>query len=276
MIWGRDDSTAPIGLIAGQGGFPVLFAKAALSVKKPVIVFGIEGVTDRRVEEFSSEAHYVGLGELGRLLDLLKAKSVKQVVFAGSVPKKRMYDSSLKLDAAASDFMRAAPNKGDDHLLRSFEMLLKVKCGAKVVDSRRFLKDTLAVKGVLTRRKPTPSEERDLKLGFQAAKHIGRLDIGQTVVVKNGVIVAVEALEGTDQAIRRGGELANGGIVVVKVAKPNQALRFDLPCVGLDTVEALKAVSATALGLEAGKTLLLSKEPFLESAEAAGLSVVGL
>src|SRR6185503_8227877 len=110
----------------------------------PVIVFGVDGVTDRRIEEYSSEAHYVGLGELGRLLDLLKAKSIKQVVLAGSVPKKRMYDPSLKLDRTASDFMRQTSNKGDDHLLRKLEMLLKLKCGASVIDSRTILKDTVA------------------------------------------------------------------------------------------------------------------------------------
>jgi DUF1009 family protein len=263
-------------LIAGQGTFPVLFAKAATSVNRPVIVFGVESVTDRRVEEFASETHYVGLGELGRLIDLLRAKRIKQVVFAGSVPKKRWYDDSLKLDGAAEDFMRQASNKGDDHLLRSLEALLKVKCGASVIDSRAFLKDTIAKKGVLTRHEPSAGQARDLQIGFRTAKHVGQMDVGQTVVVKDGIIVAVEALEGTDQAIRRGGELAGSGAVVVKVAKPNQALRFDLPCVGLDTIEAMRAASALVLGVEAGKTILLQKEKFIASAERSGVCVVGL
>lgn len=272
----RGSGTGPIGLIAGQGHFPMLFAKAALSVKRPVIVFGVEGVTDKSVEEFTSEAHYVGLGELGRLLELLKLKSIKQVVLAGSVPKKRIYDPSLKLDTTASELLRGNLNKGDDHLLRSLEVLLKVKCGASVLDSRVFLKDTLAPKGVLTKIKPTESQMKDMKLGFRTAKHVGRMDIGQTIVVKDGVVVAVEALEGTDEAIRRGGELARNGIVVVKVSKPNQALRFDLPCVGPDTVETLRSVSASVLAIEAGRTILLSKEQFIESADRAGLCVVGL
>ncbi len=274
-MWSRMAMEGPIGLVAGQGSFPMLFAKAALSVKKPVILFGVEGITDRRVEEFTSEAHYVGLGELGRLLDLLKGKSIKQVVLAGSLPKKRIYDSSLKLDTTASDFLRQSPNKGDDHLLRSLEVLLKLKCGVSVLDSRSFLKDTLAPKGVMTRRTLSEREKKDLKLGFQTAKHVGRMDIGQTVVVKDGVVVAVEALEGTDQTIRRAGELAGNGVVVVKVSKPNQALRFDLPCVGPDTVEALRSVSAAVLGVEAGRTILLSKDKFIEEADRAGLCVVG-
>lgn len=276
MWWDRDSATGPIGLIAGQGTFPVLFAKAARSVKRPVIVFGVEGVTDKRVEEFTSDAHYVKLGELGPLLELLKTKSIKQVVFAGSVPKKRLYDNSLKLDGAAEDFMRQASNKGDDHLMRSLEVLLKVKCGVSVIDSRAFLKDTLAKKGVLTRRKPGENEAGDLKLGFRTAKHVGQMDIGQTVVVKDGVVIAVEALEGTDQTIRRAGELVNDGAVVVKVSKPNQALRFDLPCVGLETLEAMRSAGARTLGVEAGKTILISKEKFIESADRAGLCVVGL
>ncbi len=275
-MWRRGTGTGPIGLIAGQGNFPMLFAKAALSVKRPVIVFGVEGVTDRSVEEFTSEAHYVGLGELDRLLDLLKSKNIQQVVLAGSVPKKRIYDPSLKLDSAASKFLKETSNKGDDHLLRSLEVLLKIKCGASVLDSRIFLKDTLAPKGVLTKLKPTEAQMKDMRLGFQIAKHVGRMDIGQTIVVKDGVVVAVEALEGTDEAIRRGGELARNGIVVVKVSKPNQALRFDLPCVGLDTVETLRSVAGSALAIEAGRTILISKEKFIESADRAGLCVAGL
>ncbi len=275
-MWRRAAGAGPIGLIAGQGSFPMLFAKAALSVKRPVIVFGVEGVTDRSVEEFTSEAHYVGLGELGRLLDLLRSKSIKQVVLAGSIPKKRIYDASLKLDTTASELLKQTSNKGDDHLLRSLEVLLKIKCGASVLDSRVFLKDTLAPKGVMTKRKPSESQMKDIKLGFRTAKHVGRMDIGQTIVVKDGVVIAVEALEGTDQAIRRGGELARSGVVVVKVSKPNQALRFDLPCVGPDTVETLRSVSAGALAVEAGRTILLSKEQFLEAADRAGLCVVGV
>lgn len=275
-MWRARNGSGPIGLIAGQGGFPLLFAEAAVSVKRPVIVFGVEGITDRRIEKFSSEAHYFGLGELGRLLELLRAKSIKEVVLAGSVPKKRMYDPALKLDGEAAEFMRQSTDKGDDRLLRSLELLLKVKCGASVIDSRHILKDAMAPKGVLTSRKPDEREKKDLKLGFRAAKHIGSLDIGQTVVVKDGVVVAVEALEGTDQAIRRGGELANGGVTVVKASKPNQALRFDLPCVGLNTIESLKAARARVLGIEAGKTIMIAKDSFIEAADRAGLCVVGL
>lgn len=274
-MWGRDGGGA-IGLIAGQGEFPVLFAKAAASVDRPVIAFGIRGIMDPQVSNFTAATHYVELGELGRLIDLLKSNKVKQVVFAGAVPKKRLYDASLRLDDAAQQFMKKTPNRGDDHLLRSLEIFLKLKCGTSVLDSRSLLKQALSPKGVLTRRKPTPAESRDLKLGFRVAKQVGKMDVGQTVVVKGGVVLAVEALEGTDQAIRRGGELGKGGAVVVKVSKPNQDLRFDLPCVGVETVKTLRSVSAGVLGVEAGKTILISKEKFLGAADEAGLCVVGL
>jgi DUF1009 family protein len=216
------------------------------------------------------------LGELGRLVELLKQKKIKQVVFAGSVPKKQIYDPDFKLDTAAQDFIRVTHNKGDDHILRAFGLLLKARCGVSVIDSRSILKDSLAPRGVLTRRVPTAKEWQDLKLGFKVAKHIGRMDVGQTVVVKDGVVLAVEALEGTDQAIRRGGELGGAGVVVVKVSKPNQDLRFDLPCAGLETLETLKKVSSRVLGVETGKTVLISREKVLDAADKAEMTVVGL
>ena len=276
MWWNKNSGYGPIGLIAGQGEFPILFAKAAFYLKRPVFVFGVEGVTDKRVENFTSGANYIGLGELGKLIELLKQKKIKHVAFAGAVPKKKIYDPSLKLDSSAKSLIKQTANKGDDHLMRALGIYLKMKCGARVIDSRIFLKDTLATKGVLTTRKPTLEELRDLRFGARIARHVGKMDIGQTVVVKNGIVLAVEALEGTDQAIRRGGELGNGGVIVVKTAKPNQDLRFDLPCVGLDTVENLKKVSARVLGLEAGKTIMISKQKVIEAADKANISIVGI
>ena len=266
----------PLGLIAGQGEFPLLFAQAAQALKRPVVLFGVEGYTDKRVQGFTSEAHYVGLGELGRLLDLLKQKKIKQVVFAGGVPKKQIYDPSFKLDSTAQHFISGTRNKGDDHILRAFGLLLKARCGVSVMDSRSLLKNSLAPKGVLTRRTPEPKELEDLRLGFKTAKHVGKMDIGQTVVIKDGVVLAVEALEGTDQAIRRGGELGHGGVVVVKVSKPGQDMRFDLPCVGPETLETLQQASSRVLGVEAGKTILISREKTIETADKLNMTIVGL
>ena len=276
MLWNAGSPLGTIGLIAGQGEFPIVFAKAALSLKRPVVVFGVEGYTDKRVEDFTSEAHYVGLGELGRLIDLLKQKKIRQVVFAGGVPKKQIYDPAFKLDPTAQDFISGARNKGDDHLLRAFELFLKARCGISVVDSRALLKKALAPRGVLTRRRPTPHEWQGLRLGLRMARHVGKMDIGQTVVIKDGAVLAVEAIEGTDRAIRRGGEWGHGDVVVVKAAKPNQALRFDLPCVGLDTLQTLQEASSRVLGVEAGKTILISREQLLEKADKQNMTLVGL
>ena len=267
---------SPIGLIAGKGDFPALLAKAAHDRGQPIVLFGIEGYTDRQVEKFTSEAHYVGLGELGRLLELLKKTKVRKVLLAGAVPKKQIYDPALPLDPIARHFIGATRNKGDDHLLRAFRLFLKARCGVSVMDARGILKEALAPKGVLTRRGPSESEWRDLRLGLRAARHIGKMDIGQTVVIKDGIVLAVEAVEGTDHAIRRAGGLGRGDVVVVKTSKPNQDLRFDLPCVGLETLNTLTAVSSRVLGVEAGKTILISKKAFLEKADENGMTIVGL
>ena len=276
-MWGRGaGSNRPIGLIAGQGEFPLLFAKAASSMKKEVVLFGAQGYSDKRIESFVKEIHYVPLGGLGFLAELLRKTQVKEVVLAGHIPKKEIYNPSFRPDPTTKSFIESAANKGDDHLLRAFQVFLKVKCGVSVLDSRLFLKDVLAPKGLFTRRRPSASETEDLKFGWKIAKGIGKMDIGQTVVVKHGVVLAVEALEGTDQAIRRGGELGGGETVVVKVAKPNQDLRFDLPCVGLETLESLKAVSSKVIGVESGKTILLSKEELIEKANQDDISLVGL
>lgn len=265
-----------LGLIAGQGEFPILFAKAALSLKCPVVVFGVEGYTDKRVEAFASGAHYVDLGELGRLVDLLKTTKIKRVVFAGSVPKKQIYNPAFKPDSTAQSFLQNTRNKGDDHILRAFGFFLKAHCGISVIDSRSILKESLASKGVLTLRAPNAGEWEDLRFGWKIAKGIGKMDIGQTVVVKEGIVLAVEAMEGTDQAIRRAGDLGYGQGVVVKVSKPNQDLRFDLPCVGLETLETLRAASSRVLGIEAGKTILISSKNLIETANRHEISLVGL
>ncbi len=276
LFWKRVDHSVPIGLLAGQGEFPLLFAKAAASMGQKIILFGAEGYTDKRVEDFVSEVHYVNLGSLGTLIDLLKRAKIKQVVLAGGIPKREMVNPSFKVDGTLQGFISGNRNKGDDHLLRAFEVFLKLKCGISVLDSRLFLKGLLASKGVMTQRAPTDDEQESLRFGWRVAKGIGKLDIGQTVVVKGWMILAVESVEGTDQAIRRGGQLSHGGAVVVKVSKPNQDLRFDLPCVGQETLASMKAVSSVVLGVEADKTMMLSKDELIQAADRDGISIVGL
>lgn len=277
MFWTKDSAASrPLGLIAGQGHFPVLFAESAACLGKKVFVIGIHGITDPAVEKFAQNVRYLELGALEALVLILKEERLKEVVLAGGIPKKQMYNPSFQMDTTAKNLITRNKNKGDDHLLKAFQLFLKLKCGVSVIDSRKFLKKALAPKGVLTRRPPTPEEWSDLKFGYRAAKGIGKLDIGQTVIVKDGVVLAVEAIEGTDAAIRRGGALGNGNAVIVKTCKPNQDLRFDLPCVGLETLESMKAVSSRVLGVESGRTLMLFKEKLIAAADERQITLVGM
>src|SRR3989338_2294288 len=272
-MWFQNSLSDPLGLLAGKGDLPVLFAQAVSSLNRRLVVIGVEGLTDRRVEDFTENAHYVRFGDMESIAGILKRSQVKKVALAGGIPKKEIYNPGFQPDASAKDFIEQTQNKGDDHLLRAFQVFLKMKCGVSVLDSRSILKDLLAKKGNLGRRIPTDAEQKDLRFGFAIAKGIGKMDIGQTVVVKCGVVLAIEALEGTDATIRRGGELGRGQTVGVKVSKPNQDLRFDLPCIGPETVESLKAANTSVLGVEAGKTLLLSGERLMREADQAGISI---
>ena len=274
-MW-NSPSNGSMGLIAGEGAFPVLIAKAAASQRKKLTVFGIEGCFDKKIEDFAEGLHTIKLGAVEDLVKLLKENKIKKLVLAGGIPKKEILNPSFRMDASAKKIIQKQSNRGDDHLLRAFQLFLKVKCGVSVMDPRHFLKESLCPKGVLTERKPSVEEWRDLKFGWTVAKRIGRMDIGQTVVIKRLVVLAVEAMEGTNHAILRGGELGRGEVVVVKRTKPNQDLRFDLPCVGLETLETLKTVSSRVLGLEAHKTLLISKEELLQKANEENISIVGL
>lgn len=276
-MWFKPSSdTEPIGLIAGGGDFPVLLAETAHSLEKNIIVIGLRGCTDPAIERFAAQMHTIELGAVNELVRLLKLHKIKKVILAGGIPKKEMYNPSSALDETAKSIIKKTSNRGDDHLLKTFQIFLKIKCGVSVMDSRIFLKDALSSKGVMTRRQPSASEMSDLKFGWRIAKGIGRMDIGQTVAVKDHVVLAVEAMEGTNAAIRRANELSGQGAVIVKAVKPNQDLKFDLPCVGLGTLEVMKTAGSRVLGIEAGKTLMLFKKKFLEKADQENFTVVGL
>lgn len=264
-----------IGLLAGEGDLPVILLEAALEAGRQVVSVGVEGYVDPRVRDKSTTFHTVGLGEIGRLAGILRAENLRRVVLAGSIPKVRLYDPELVMDEDARSIVQRRKNRGDDHLLRALEWYLRARCGVRIVDARTLLKEALAPKGVLTRRVPTSEEISDLRFGARIARGIGRMDIGQTVVVNKGVVLAVEALEGTDAAIHRGGQLGRGG-AVVKTSKPIQSLRFDLPCVGVRTIASMKESGCTALGVEAGKTLLIGRAEVIRRADEAGITIVGI
>jgi DUF1009 family protein len=267
-------AAAPIGLIAGNGRFPLLFARAARELGRPTVAVALEGETDPALAEVVTEIVWVRVGELGRLIEALKQRGVAEAVMAGGVRKARMF-TDARPDLRAFKLLARVKLRKDDSLLRALADELAEE-GIAVRPSTIFLADLITPKGVLAGPKPSAAENEDIQYGWELAQEIGRLDIGQCVVVKDRTVLAVEAIEGTDETIRRGGRFGRSGAVVVKVSKPQQDLRFDLPCAGPDTIAAMLEAGARLLALESGASLLLEKDLLLRNADQAGITVVGL
>ena len=267
-----------IGLIAGNGRFPFLVLDAARSLGHDVTVIGIREETDPGISEAAAGApaadlHWVSLGQLGRCIELLKAAGVSRALMAGQVKHTKLF-AGVVPDAALLSVLRRLRARNTDALIAAIAGVL-AEHDIELIDSTRFLQPLLARPGTLTRREPTAAERDDLQLGYRAADAVAALDVGQTVVVKDRAVVAVEAMEGTDEAIGRAARLAGPGIRVVKVAKPNQDMRFDVPVVGLRTVRALREARAAALSIDAGRTLVLDGDAVFHGADEIGLTVVG-
>jgi DUF1009 family protein len=262
-----------IGLIAGNGTFPMEFAKAAKLKNLEVVAVAHEGETSPELAQLVDAIFWIKVGQLGKMIDIFKKQGVRDVLMAGGIKKTRMFGGIPDLRGAA--FLARMLYNKDDSLLRGVAAELESE-GITVRESTLYLESILAPAGVLTRRKPSKDEWKDLEFGWQMAKEIGKLDIGQTVVVKDRAVLAVEAIEGTDEAIRRGGRLCGKGAVVIKVCKPNQDLRFDLPAVGIETIKTMKEVKASCLSIEAGKTIILDREAVLKEADKAGIAIVGV
>lgn len=263
-----------IGLIAGKSQFPLLFAQAARHKGLEVVAVGHRGETDPALAPLVSRLHWVYVGQLGRIIRIFQAAGVKQAVMAGGISKGRLF-SHFRPDFRAFNLLRRVGRVRDDGILRAVADEMESE-GITIVPSTLFLEELLAPAGVLSRRQPTSDELSDIDYGFQIAKEIGRLDIGQCVVVRRQAVVALEAVEGTDETIRRGGRLAGEKAVVVKVSKPGQDLRFDVPAVGLDTIQVMRAVNAAVLAVEAGKTLIFDREAMLAAADQARIVVMGV
>jgi DUF1009 family protein len=263
-----------LGLIAGNGKFPLMFAEEAKRAGYTVIAVAHRGETDEAIAQAADQVTWVYVGQLGKIIRAFQTAGVTEAVMAGGIRKIKLF-GNFRPDLRGARFLAKTKSREDDALLRGIADELAGE-GIQILQSTLCLSHTISSAGVLTKRAPRREEWDDIRLGYQTAKEVGRLGIGQTVVVKNQVIVAVEAVEGTDAAIQRGGALAKAGCVVVKVSKPQQDLRFDVPAVGLDTIQCLHEVDAAVLAVEAGKTILLEKENFLRQADAYGISVVGV
>jgi hypothetical protein len=266
--------TSRIGIIAGGGQFPYLFAEAAKKAGREVVIIGHKGESHPDLEAIADRFCWVKLGQLGKIIKFFHSEQVEETVFLGTITKTRIFRDVLP-DLKGISLWNKIDVRQDDSILRAFAGELE-KEGIKVLDSTLYLQHLLFPAGILTRRKPTAGQRRDIDFGFQMARAIGKLDIGQCVVVRDMAVVAVEAIEGTDAAIKRGGALARENAVVVKVKKPDQDFRFDLPAIGPTTIESMQEVKAAVLAVEAGQALLFDRETVISQAEKAGIVVVGV
>lgn len=263
-----------LGLIAGWGELPFLVAQAARDQGRRVIAVAFSEETNRGLAAQVDEIHWVSIGQVGRVIKLFKAAQVSQAVLAGVIGHRHLF-SKIKLDWRAISLLAKLKDKRADSILSAVASTLE-KEGIKVISPLSLLKPILPGRGPLTRRGPTRQEARDIQFGYKIAKHIAGADIGQTVVVKDQAIIAVEAMEGTDACILRSGEYAKTGAVVVKVNKPRQDLRFDTPVIGPGTIMVMKKSGATVLAFDANQTLFLQKEKTVAEANRSRISLVGL
>jgi DUF1009 family protein len=263
-----------VGIVAGNGNLPVLLAKSIRNAGNRIVAIAHEGETQQRLKYYAHALHWVPIGALGKIIELLLEEKVPRVIFAGGISKKHFF-SRAKPDLRAIKILSQLPDKKDDALMRAITREIEGE-GMKVESPVAFLKDSLAPRGCWTDRKPTAGEARDIAFGWEIAKKVGRLDLGQTIVVKDQIVLAMEAIEGTDEAIRRGGRLGKGGIVVIKIVKPRQDLRLDLPVVGLATIGTLKMAGATAMAVDAHKTIVIERERVVRAANKNHLCLIGI
>ncbi len=261
-----------LGIIAGSGRLPFVAAAEAHAQGRRVVAVAIQEETDPRLAQEVDAIHWVRVGQLGALIRAFHDEQVTDAVMLGKVEITRLFSRARPDLMMAKVLLKARDLRGDS-LLEAITEALAVE-GIRVLETPLFLAPLLVQVGRLTRRAPTRREQRDITLGREIARQIAALRIGQTVVLKQGTVLAVESVEGTDAAIRRGGELGRGGVVVVKVSRPDQDPRFDLPTLGPETLSAMRDANATALALDAGRTLLLDRVQFVAGADELDLAVV--
>jgi len=267
-----EDISRNWGLIAGNGDFPFLVLEGARSRGIEMAVIAIREEASPALEQAATRFHWISLGELGRGIDLLHEEGVKHAVMAGQVKHNKIF-SSIRPDWRLAKLLLALPAKNTDSLIGAVARVLEGE-GIELVDSTKFLGPLLPAKGVLTHRAPDDAEAADIAYGRHIAHQIAGLDLGQTVVVRDRACVAVEAMEGTDETIERAARIAGGQrLVVVKVSKPRQDMRFDVPVVGGKTIEVMRRANATALAIDAGRTLLFDRDALIRQADEAGIAI---
>lgn len=267
--------TKTIGIIAGNGRFPLLAAHEARKEGYRVVVCGIEREAEPSLQKSVEAFRWVKIGELKKLADFFRHQGVHEAIMAGKVEKVRLFQENVRPDFEMVKVIMRTRDFKDDSLLLGITEYLREQ-GIEILDSTFLLKHALPKAGILGKRKPSKEVMEDIRFGYSMAKSIAGLDIGQTVVIKKKAVMAVEAIEGTDQAIRRGGILGGGKVTVVKVAKPKQDMRFDVPAFGLKTLRELIAVKALAFAFEAEKTIIIDHTEVIDKANKAGIALVSL
>lgn len=263
-----------LGLIAGSGQFPIIFSKAAKSKGFDVYAVAYINEANPILENYVTLLEWTHLGQIKRIINFFKKNNVKDAVMMGGIKKTRMF-SDIKLDTKAISLIANMRHTHDDGILRAFVKVLENN-GINIRSSTFLLPELLAQKGLWTKRKPTKSEKANIKLGWSIAKEIGRLDIGQCVVIGNGSVLAIEAIDGTDATIKRGGKLGKGEAVVVKVCKPNQDTRFDIPAIGKQTIEIMLQANAKVLAIEANKAVVFDRKEMINLADKSGISIIAV
>lgn len=266
-----------LGLLAGQGRFPQEVVRAARSRDERVVVVGLRDMADPAIEAEADAFTWIHLGELQKLVDAFRSGGVKRAVWAGKIPKTLLYDPAvLRLDARAIALLQQLGDRRDDSIQRAVADELEAE-GVALVEQREAAPALFAGEGALGKFVPTETQWRDVAFGWTVARALGAHDIGQSVVVRDRAVVAVEAMEGTDAALARAGSLApGGGLVLVKVTKPGQDPRFDMPAVGLGTLRAMAAAGVSVLAFEADRSVVLDREAVVETADRGEIAVIGV
>lgn len=273
--------TAPIGLLAGSGRFPVVFAEKMRSANRPVVCVGVRNEASDDLIGLADRFHWAGVAKMGRMIRCFKGDGVREVVMAGKIDKKNHIYAPLRLFNLLPDWRtirfwygRSRRDNRDDSLLLGLIAEFE-RDGLRFTSALDYCPELLVKDGILTKRAPTAAEQEDIEFGWKLAKEMGRLDVGQSVVVKEKNAVAVEAIEGTDRCIARAGELCRrGGFVVVKVAKPQQDMRFDVPTVGVATIESIHKAGGKVLAIESNKTIIIDESETIALADRLGITIV--
>lgn len=264
-----------VGLLAGEGELPIIFADEARKKGTKVIAFAAKGMASPELRRHVDKIYWVDLSVVNKLPFIFFTNRIKKLVMLGKIPKGIFFKKDFSKSAEINSLLKDTKNRADDSLLREVSKKTE-EFGITFINPADFLSDFIPKKGTLTEREPTAKEWEDIEFGKDMVRALGELDIGQTVVVQNKAILAVEAIEGTDEAIKRGGQFSKGGIVVVKMIKPNQDPRFDIPTVGIETINSLIEAKATVLAIEAGKTFFINCEESIAKVNEYGISIVAI